>query len=298
LTTRSATTRFSFEITREIGGPVEDRLEPEIDHVLAPERRHAADPHELFVEPGDDGRGRAGGRHQPEIDLRDVAAIAELAQRRHIGDERRAALAVDRQRRHRARAQMRDDIGEPQECDRGRAGEDAVDRIAAAAIGHLHHVGAARLPELVHEQGQRNGRSDVAQRPRLRLRQRRKLVERLDLHRRVDCEHLRDEEQVGDRSEILLGVETRLLEQELVVAQRLDRQDADGVAVRRRFGAGAPADIEAAARPVLHHDRLAELLLKLLAGDPHEHVAQAPGHQRGDRPHRAAGKLLRRDRRG
>src|SRR3954471_6285063 len=70
-----------LEIAREIGGPVEDRLEPEIDHVLAAERRHAADPHELFVEPGDDGRGRAGGRHEPEIDLRDVAAIAELAQR-------------------------------------------------------------------------------------------------------------------------------------------------------------------------------------------------------------------------
>src|SRR3954465_14818427 len=49
-----------LEIAREMGGPIENRLEPQIDHVLAPERRQVADPHELLVEPGDDGRGRAG----------------------------------------------------------------------------------------------------------------------------------------------------------------------------------------------------------------------------------------------
>ena len=51
-----------------------------------------------------------------------------------------------------------------------------------------------------------------------------------------------------------------MLEQELVEHQRLARNDAEGVAVGRRLGTGARADIECSAGAVLDDERLAQAL--------------------------------------
>ena len=89
-------------------------------------------------------------------------------------------------------------------------------------------------------------------------------------------------------------IERQGLEQELIVDERLARNDADGVAVGRGLRAGAGADVERPARPVLDHDRLAEALVQLLGERAHEDVAGAAGARRGDDADRARGIVLRR----
>ena len=82
------------------------------------------------------------------------------------------------------------------------------------------------------------------------------------------------------------GIERQALEGELVVDHRLARQHAERIAVGRGLRTGAGADVEPAAGPVLHHERLAETLLQFLGHQPREHVATAAGSKRNDDPHR------------
>ncbi len=91
---------------------------------------------------------------------------------------------------------------------------------------------------------------------------------------------------IGAKS--LAGVERQLLEQERVVGERLAGQDADGVAVGRRVGAGARADVGGAAGAVLHDQRLTPALVQLVAEDAGDDVGGAAGPDRHDRPDRTA----------
>jgi hypothetical protein len=68
----------------------------------------------------------------------------------------------------------------------------------------------------------------------------------------------------------------------LVIDNRLTRKDADGVAVRRGLRAGPRADVQGAARPVLHHDRLAQRLLQFVRKRTGEDVAAASSAKRDD----------------
>ena len=88
--------------------------------------------------------------------------------------------------------------------------------------------------------------------------------------------------------EVLFRIVRDRLEGELVQRQHLVRQDADGVAVVGRLGAGAAGDVHAAAGAVLDHDRLAEPLLQLVAERAHEDVAGAAGAVGGDDADRLA----------
>jgi hypothetical protein len=102
------------------------------------------------------------------------------------------------------------------------------------------------------------------------------------------------DEQIDDRLEILLRIVRQALEGELVVDDRLTRQHAERIAVGRGLGAGARADVEPAAGPVLDDEGLAETLLQLFSHEPREHVAAAAGTERDDDLHRARRPLLRR----
>ncbi len=110
-------------------------------------------------------------------------------------------------------------------------------------------------------------------------------------------QHLGREERVGDRREIPLRIVAQPFEQELVIGERLRRQDADGIAVVRRLGAGLAADIHRAAGPILHHDGLVPALAELLGHGTHENVAGAAGADRGERMDRPRRIILRRRRR-
>ena len=74
---------------------------------------------------------------------------------------------------------------------------------------------------------------------------------------------------------------------------RLAGKNADGVAVRRRVGAGLGADRAFGADPVLDHDRGAERGAHLVAERAHEQVAQPAGPLRRDRPDRPRRIILR-----
>lgn len=158
---------------------------------------------------------------------------------------------------------------------------------------HAHEIGAGLSVEVVHEQGEGHGRGRVAQCAGLGLRQRRKLGQASHLQRRIGHQRLRQEEQIGDRRDALLGVEARSLVEILIIGDHLVRHDADGGAVRRRFGASAAADIHAAAGAVLDDDRLAPALAQLLAHRAHEGVADPAGCRRGDHPDRLCRIVLR-----
>ena len=176
-------------------------------------------------------------------------------------------------------------------------GQHRGDHLVAAPERHPHDVGAGLLLELLHEVRERKRERAVAERARLRLRQRHQLGDRSHLERIVDHQRQRIDEQIADRLEILLRIEWKALEQELVVDDRLARQHADRVAVRRRLRAGACANVEPAAGPVLHHDRLAPGLLQLVGQRTCEHVSAAAGTERDDHPDGAGGIVLRRRRR-
>jgi hypothetical protein len=88
------------------------------------------------------------------------------------------------------------------------------------------------------------------------------------------------------------------LEQELAEHQRLARNDAQRVAVGRGFRAGAGADVEGAAGPVLDDDRLAEALVQLVAERTHEDIAGAAGAGADDHPDRTVRVVLGGERRG
>ena len=82
----------------------------------------------------------------------------------------------------------------------------------------------------------------VVQRLGLGLGKRDELVERPDLERLGHREHLLQVERLGDRHEALHGLEARDRVDHGIGDHRLGRDDAEGVAVRRRLGARARAD--------------------------------------------------------
>src|SRR5262249_54374201 len=102
----------------------------------------------------------------------------------------------------------------------------------------------------------------------------------------------RVEKQKADRLEILLGIERKALERELIVDHRLARKDADGVPVRGGFGARPRADVQRAAGPVLHDYWLAQRLRQLVGERSGEHVSPSAGAQRDDDPDGPGGIVL------
>src|SRR5262249_39494677 len=190
---------------------VQDRLQRAIDELFLAEGGPVADADHVFPDLVDDRLGRARRREQAEIDAGEIAAIAELRQRRNIREQRRALGAVERQARHRAALQMGDEVLQAEERDRRRPRQHGVGGVAAAAEGDGDPVGAALALELFEVERQRKRGRGITQGSRLRLRERHQFIDRLHLERGVDHQRLRVEEQIDDRLEILGGVEGKLL---------------------------------------------------------------------------------------
>ena len=62
----------------------------------------------------------------------------------------------------------------------------------------------------------------------------------------------------------------------------VERGGEQGMAVRRRIEHGRGADARAAARPILDHDRRAELVLQHLSGKPAHGVVRGARRKRHD----------------
>jgi len=92
----------------------------------------------------------------------------------------------------------------------------------------------------------------------------------------------------GDRDEILRRIVRQLLGHVRAEGMRPGHDD-QGVAVGGRLRDGGVADGAARAGPVLHHDRLVDLLRHLLEHDPPDDVVRRAGGERNDRLHRALG---------
>ena len=210
------------------------------------------------------------------------------------GNSGSARVGVEREAGELPALDLADHVGEAEEHDRRRPGHHRVDHLVAAAERHAHDVDAVLLVQLVHEIGQHEREGAVAQRAGLGLGERDELGNGFDAERRIDHQRVGVDEQVDDRLEILLRIERQALEGELVVDHRLARQHAERIAVGRGLGAGARADVEPAAGPVLDHEGLAETLLQFLGHQPREHVAAAAGTERDDDLHRPRRPVLRR----
>ncbi len=273
---------------------VQHRLQAALNEVAVHECRLARDARHLVANFSDHGFRGSGRRNEAEEAGRVVAPITDLVQSGKLRKQRRPLFAVDHQPFDLSAAQILDHVSQPEERDRCRSGQQAVDRVAAAFERHPDQV-RARAPFVVlHEQRQRQARHGVAQRARSCLRQGGKLVEAVHAQRRVDHKDLRQQEQGGDRLEIALRIERQRLVQMLAIDQRLTRKHADRVAVWRRLGAGTGADIHAAAGAVLDDERLPPPLVQLFAQDPHEQVADPAGADRDDGPDRLGRIVLRR----
>src|SRR5947208_1335890 len=99
--------------------------------------------------------------------------------------------------------------------------------------------------------------------------------------------------EIRDRLQPLFGTERHALEQNLVVGNRLRVEDADRIAVGRRFSAGARADILHAAGTILDHDRLVPALDQFVSERAHGNIADPAGTGGGQRPDRTRGVILR-----
>jgi hypothetical protein len=115
----------------------------------------------------------------------------------------------------------------------------------------------------------------------------RQFVEILHPERGVHREDVLQVEQPRDVGEARFRVKVRALD-EWIDHHRLVVEDADGVAIRLGFSAGARADRARRADPVLDHHALAEQRADALGERAHKHVAQAARSLRGDRPDRLA----------
>ena len=199
--------------------------------------------------------------------------------------KRRAALgAADRDRAHRAGAHVRRRRRQAVEHRLDAAAEQVLRRGLRAAIGHVHDVDAAGdLQELARQVMQRADAAGAeVQLARLRLRERDVFLEVRDRQILVDQHHQRQAADDGDVAEILARVVGLVRHQRGVDRLRGDSGGEPRVAVGRRLRDDVRADDPAAARPVLHHERLAELRLQLIGERAGQDVRGARGRRAGN----------------
>ena len=96
----------------------------------------------------------------------------------------------------------------------------------------------------------------------------------------INRERARLRHQLGDRSDVGLGVVGQLGEQQRVDGKRPADADADGGAVGRGLGDRVGAGVAAGAGLVLDHERLAELFLQMIGNQARHHVGRRPGAER------------------
>jgi len=233
-----------------------------------------------------DDRRRGPGRHERAEPLIERELDARLLVGRHVRQARRARRRALRDQLEGAGLVVRDQRRRAERGDHDMARHQVVDRLGAAAIGHVLEPDAGELREPLggHMLLRANSRGGIAQ-ARPLLGQRDQLGDRVDAELGMDRQHHRLPRQLDDRDQVLQRIETHL--EHVWCARHLVGRNQHRVAVRRAAGSGLEADITAAAGPVLHHDLLAERARQMIADDAGADVGRAAGgiwHDEADRP--------------
>ena len=206
------------------------------------------------------GRGVAAGARRPSQELELVAGHG-VGDRRQPGKHGRALGGADRDRLELAVADLAEHRGRVLELHLDAARDEVDQRRPGAAIWNVRDVDAGERLEQFG--GQEIERADagraVADRARLRARERDQVAHRFDREILVDDEHRRAGGDLHDRREVAQQVVGHVLLDVRVDRDRR-RRAQDGVAVRRRLGGLPGADRAAGAADVLDHDRALELL--------------------------------------
>ena len=173
--------------------------------------------------------------------------------------------------------------------------EQRLDRGAAALVRDVHHARAGEAAEKLAREVMRAADADrrVIQRPRSCLR----ILNQLGYGAHRDpCVHHQHQRQRSDhahRIEIQRRVERRLRRRVRADGER-DVAHEQRVAVGGTLDERVGGDIPRGARPVLHHDRLAERFLQLHAQHARDDVRRAAGGEPDQHADRLGRKCLRR----
>ena len=124
---------------------------------------------------------------------------------------------------------------------------------------------------------------------RLRLGVRDQFVDGACREGRISDKHERDRGQHAHRLQVLQRIEGHLRIETGIGCERARRADAQGVAVRRRLGHNAEADVAACAGSVIHHDLLAEIFGQPRHDHAHHCISAATGRKSDDDVDRLAG---------
>ena len=212
------------------------------------------------IELADDALGRAGGRDHADIGQHDVIGHAALHHRRHVGEQRVAPFARDRERAQCAVAHQCKRAADVAEEHLHLPAQHAGDRIGGALVGDVldidagpqleqfgREVGGIAVPgrAVIELAGIRPGVGD-----KLRHRSRREC--------RMNDEHLIVLRDLGDRSEDFGWIVVAIVGHRRQHHQRADvsaqQAVAVGISARDRFRSQAAGG----ARTVLDHDDLSE----------------------------------------
>ena len=155
-------------------------------------------------------------------------------------------------------------------------GQQIVERVGAAAIGHVQDVDAGPILEHLDAQvgGGAEARRAVGELAGVRLGVVDHLLEGLGADGGMDDEPADEVADARHRHEALDGVVGRLAQVRQDVERRVGRQQ-EGVAVGRRLGGGLGADHAAGTAAVLDDELLAEGLAQLFRPGPADQVGGA-----------------------
>src|SRR5712691_10077247 len=245
----------------------------------------------------DDGFGRARRREQPEPRVELVSGNAARRDRRHPGQERRAAARGDPEEadaivlREGDRADVRHDH-------RVRArGEHVVGRVRRGLERDVHHVEFREAREIRHREMARAAVAGggVVELSGIRSCVREELGDGLRGNRRARHEHVALHADVGDAREIADRVIRRVrAEQRRDVVARGGEDER--LAVGRRSGHARRADRAARSGAVVDDRRLPERRAELAVEGARQHLARAARSERHDDAHHLAARLRRRGR--
>ena len=179
--------------------------------------------------------------------------------------------------------------------------DEVVQRRAGALVGHAQEFDACLLLEHLGEQvrraAQRRDRHRQLARPRLRVGD--EFRDGAHRHRRMHEQQVGDLGDDDDRREVLRRRERQVRVERRRGRHRAERALHERVAVRRGLGDEVGADVAAAARAVLDHEGLAELVgedLRRKSRDQVRRAARRIGRRRSSTACSGKGRPPRRDR--
>ena len=214
--------------------------------------------------------------------------VAGLLERRHVRQERLAAVAGDGERLERARTQVRHRGCEARKNHLDLSAHGVGKRLADAPIGHGHAGHARCMLELLHHQvvQRANTRRAVVDLARIGLGVGDEFLQRVHRHRARHDQYVGSAAEHCDGREILDGVVAEIAFHGRIRGVRCHVADHQRVAVRLRAGGHLRRDRAARAGLVLDHEGLAHRQAQLVGDDARDQVHAAARRLRRDDLHR------------